>query len=1108
MSGKTAQDLREREETEPHAGGWDYNHELNPSQGDYDKKFSDLTSTPDMQAVNGQGDAIAREHGRGADTARQAVQDGEKKAVGDTAIGKAATGAAGMVNPVIGGAVKLLGKIKTRKGATGAVVAVVMVALIGLGSLLAGSLAPIAFISNVMDDLNDQLASLDIRQEKLLRTKIKALQQEFVQGCTKMSIRCKMRSISTADVERLKSQGIEVKGKTILNRVFPSEKGYTLEVDGKMRSVSASELADLIKTNPKVGSQVREAINMRFFGFADKAFRWFSTKVKASLNKPNYVGETDEERFNNFAKGVTTPEIPPGAKFIKTDSTDPKTGEPLYRIEGDVSADGKPTRLYSQAEVNAFQEHMTAMASTSKMPKPVAQLANIVNIVGMNDLACTAKNLIGAAAIASKYAKSAYLAKYGLEVGVSVNAIKAGDGTVRDGAIVGAFFGMADSRATILDAAKSIESASATGSNGGYAVDTAKLTSSDGVQMPNPEFGKNAMDSPLLKLSMADQSTVTGFTPTTATSLYVLGFSTVAAVALSGIATIMNYIPLTSDSSCAFIQNWGVRTVGFIIGVVAAFFSGGTALIKNIAAFVALTVVMVAVTNVLHNLATGSALPDDAAKKPADRAAATWTGLAVTSGQTGQLRGMIPGDEEDLIAYAPERRRVSALYNTMESSTVSPFDTTSDKSLIGRLALAIGQYSPRELTFSGIALSARQLVARGIAAPLPQAYADSINPSRLKQCDDKEYKELGLAADVQCNLRYYLPADDLKSDPDDVALWMENEGYVEHDTITGMPAGYTPPTPNESSNMITNFLSGFVSSFYATRNYGSMNNAANPNGSDYAKFLDYCVYRSMPYGKTYEEAGAYGDAAAEWKDGKMCVITPKKCQTTFASFSDCKRMAPIIAKFRIYTFDRSTLEITEDPVVNTISTSPSGGTGTQPSTIGNVKNGWVFPTPNWKGSFGNNIWGSCSVKCRHQGIDIGGNSMTVLAAHDGTIVRTNATTSGYGGGYLIRVTENGQPQNLYYAYQHMSSAPLKAGTNVTAGQAIGISGCTGNCQGPHIHFSVEKTAQISTYGQGAGRLDQEMPTYPPLCFLPTTGINLGPLAGTTTGEAYCSKFGL
>jgi len=57
--------------------------------------------------------------------------------------------------------------------------------------------------------------------------------------------------------------------------------------------------------------------------------------------------------------------------------------------------------------------------------------------------------------------------------------------------------------------------------------------------------------------------------------------------------------------------------------------------------------------------------------------------------------------------------------------------------------------------------------------------------------------------------------------------------------------------------------------------------------------------------------------------------------------------------------------------------------------------------------------------------------------------------SGYGN---LSVIDHGN--GLATAYGHQSSIGVSVGQTVSQGQVIGLSGCTGYCFGPHVHFEV------------------------------------------------------
>jgi peptidoglycan DL-endopeptidase CwlO len=85
----------------------------------------------------------------------------------------------------------------------------------------------------------------------------------------------------------------------------------------------------------------------------------------------------------------------------------------------------------------------------------------------------------------------------------------------------------------------------------------------------------------------------------------------------------------------------------------------------------------------------------------------------------------------------------------------------------------------------------------------------------------------------------------------------------------------------------------------------------------------------------------------------------------------------------------------------------------------------------------------------HPGIDIGIPEGTPIhAAAAGTVIYCG-WESGYGN--LVVVDHH---NGLATAYAHQSRIEVSCNQNVEQGQVLGLSGCTGFCTGPHLHFEV------------------------------------------------------
>lgn len=86
----------------------------------------------------------------------------------------------------------------------------------------------------------------------------------------------------------------------------------------------------------------------------------------------------------------------------------------------------------------------------------------------------------------------------------------------------------------------------------------------------------------------------------------------------------------------------------------------------------------------------------------------------------------------------------------------------------------------------------------------------------------------------------------------------------------------------------------------------------------------------------------------------------------------------------------------------------------------------------------------------HTGVDISGqNGVPVYATGDGIILRTDASSGGYGN--CIRINHGYSYQTVY---AHLSKMLVVPGQIVKRGQLIGLVGSTGRSTSPHLHYEV------------------------------------------------------
>jgi len=137
------------------------------------------------------------------------------------------------------------------------------------------------------------------------------------------------------------------------------------------------------------------------------------------------------------------------------------------------------------------------------------------------------------------------------------------------------------------------------------------------------------------------------------------------------------------------------------------------------------------------------------------------------------------------------------------------------------------------------------------------------------------------------------------------------------------------------------------------------------------------------------------------------------------------------------------------------------GYGSVPLPAGPIRGGssgliWPVDGPVVSGFGPRTINGSYEY---HPGIDIAVPSGTpIRAAAAGTVIFTEPESSSGGYGNYTCIDHGG---GLSTCYAHQESFAVSAGQQVSQGQIIGYSDCTGYCFGPHVHFEVRIDGEVT-----------------------------------------------
>lgn len=755
----------------------------------------------------------------------------------------------GLYNPTSGGKSKVKGKgFFRRRGAALGIGGALGGGLLGLTVFFTPALGIVQLKETMLNDLNDQLAAVDIRSNAMWRAKLGDISTGV---CTNnVRIRCQFQTMSPRQIEKFRTAGFTIEDGNLREGLFGRQRITQMTAPNGSVISDPQDLINL-RNDPSVRASLNRVFNPLYASLSDRvANNVFTERFKTS--KATKVTGTTPEELDDSMRAATAGEDANGARG--TLLTEPDGDQYLLNEDGQPVYEGEPgfDELLADAEEAGgdFDEKVAQAAEGTKAVGSVLGGAiKGVSVLGAADSACTVYNTARAVAAAAKATRSIQLAQYAMVFLTTADEIKAGTATPEQVEYLGNILTATDTRQYITD-----ELSTTTGTTVDQAVDNAQ-------ERENPFYGKNAFDSPGYAVAAYNDAPVL----TTRSQQYMIGggltgtLSSVTDDIASSLGGRENI-----NSSCGVIQSWWVRGAGLVAGVVAAIGSFGTSTVISIGASLAVSIALPFLEAALADIVAGQVVGPST--KGVDSGDAIFSGSSALLGGVAQARGLKPASEAELEPYLTQTESVQSDYiaQARYEAKATPFDIMNEYSFLGSLARTINvPLSQAGSGATGALAFIPRLLGASITAISPTASAQqsSYNPDRFNRCEDQGYDDLGIKADVFCNVRYVLTEEDQGRDPMVVLDFMLNNDHI---TDTG-----------------------------------------TASSDQYKNYLQYCVNREDGWGETGEEQ------QDDWKTGKACMGTSEVVD------------AVTLSNFRVYTIDKSISDAMDDEEQE--SAGPIGG---------------------------------------------------------------------------------------------------------------------------------------------------------------------------------------
>lgn len=249
----------------------------------------------------------------------------------------------------------------------------------------------------------------------------------------------------------------------------------------------------------------------------------------------------------------------------------------------------------------------------------------------------------------------------------------------------------------------------------------------------------------------------------------------------------------------------------------------------------------------------------DSGTKGINASDAIFAGTGAILGDMAMSRGMRPGDKQSMSQYLSHRDVYEKDIEEVAryEGRKNPLDLQNKFSFMGAFVRSMGVSYDQKPSFLSSALKSLSILPTSLAHLNPKANAffyiqpRTLDTSRLR-CPDAEYKNIGIDADVACNVRYSMSQQELDAKVDDVLKYMlESHSDETKDNIDEIQKrldetdkGFDMQDKNDVQRQLDEAKEGRDAKMIDEKT------GAPVKFSEYEKFMTYCVNREDPWGRT------------------------------------------------------------------------------------------------------------------------------------------------------------------------------------------------------------------------------------------------------------------